>query len=937
MKRALLLVLFLMFAQIIAQNNSNKSLKFIGTSPEGVVINSSNSINSYGSTLQLTISAWIKLDSLNKTRTIVNKNRGNCADDFWFAVTQYNELKFGYNGGCQGDIQLGTQINYFELNKWYYVTVTMDGRVGQRVLKLFVEGNLVKSGAMANFNLAVNNIPFVIGNNRHWNGLNGLSFSGNISEVQYYNTALTETQIKDRMSRQLNLASADTTGLIGYWQLNGSGIDAYKYGNNGQVEGISQFVNEHPFLNNSNSSDTTTVWRMQLKSKISTLTDDQVFVGVADSATENFDSNYDIPKAPNPTGNYTSTYFSHPEWNSILGNRFAMDIKHNSDLADTVKRWYFEVETNVINDTVTLSFVNDRIPNSFGKYLTDLSNGTRINLKNISEYKYYNTLSTSRKFMLIIGDSTAPLLSNLKPNGSEIYRSSSNKTISWQSSDGTGIDSVFIYTSSNSGTNYSLLKQVGNIQATTWSVPNEYLNDNYSVKLVVRDSLGNQATIKSEKTFTVVGDSLATNSSAGWSLISLPLSPSDSLISKTLGDDINSNPFYVWSYSSNTGYTIPNSLKFKSGYWLGLLTGSNWDITGLAVEEDSTVQSLELGYNVIGNNFVRKISKGELSFIKDNQLYTYSAAITNGLITNTIYGYEASNYLTKDTLDLFKGYWLGVLQNNVQLIEKPSRSINVPSLRFQETKTTPTSWELPLVLSSESMIDKISTFGVRLEASNDFDVQYDAPRPPKSPDNNYLELFFEHEGGNYPGVLGKKYAKDFKAPGNTIWNFKIESSKNSELSLSWDKSKVAVLPDTIKLTLMDLSTGNSMNMKTDSSYTFTYNGIRSFSVNASITEINELNNVPKEFDLSQNYPNPFNPSTSIKYSVPFESSVKLVVFNTLGEIVKELVSEVKATGNYEVNFNASHLSSGIYFYSISAQPLNGGESFRAVKKLVLVK
>ncbi|MDP3683324.1 MAG: T9SS type A sorting domain-containing protein, partial [Ignavibacteria bacterium] len=94
---------------------------------------------------------------------------------------------------------------------------------------------------------------------------------------------------------------------------------------------------------------------------------------------------------------------------------------------------------------------------------------------------------------------------------------------------------------------------------------------------------------------------------------------------------------------------------------------------------------------------------------------------------------------------------------------------------------------------------------------------------------------------------------------------------------------------------------------------------------------------PKEFTIEQNYPNPFNPSTSIKYSVPYESSIKMFVFNTLGEIVKELVREVKATGNYEVNFNASHLSSGIYFYTLTAQPLNGGESFRSIKKLVLVK
>jgi len=62
-----------------------------------------------------------------------------------------------------------------------------------------------------------------------------------------------------------------------------------------------------------------------------------------------------------------------------------------------------------------------------------------------------------------------------------------------------------------------------------------------------------------------------------------------------------------------------------------------------------------------------------------------------------------------------------------------------------------------------------------------------------------------------------------------------------------------------------------------------------------------------------------------------------LVLQSLGEVVKELVSEIKAAGNYEVNFNASQLSSGIYFYSISAQPLKGGDDFRSVKKLVLVK
>nr|HPI36866.1 T9SS type A sorting domain-containing protein [Ignavibacteriaceae bacterium] len=83
--------------------------------------------------------------------------------------------------------------------------------------------------------------------------------------------------------------------------------------------------------------------------------------------------------------------------------------------------------------------------------------------------------------------------------------------------------------------------------------------------------------------------------------------------------------------------------------------------------------------------------------------------------------------------------------------------------------------------------------------------------------------------------------------------------------------------------------------------------------------------------------NPFNPSTLIRYELPNESSVKLIIYNSLGQVVKELVSEVQQSGYYEVNFNASNLSSGIYFYSISATSTEGSKEFRDVKKLMLLK
>jgi len=98
-----------------------------------------------------------------------------------------------------------------------------------------------------------------------------------------------------------------------------------------------------------------------------------------------------------------------------------------------------------------------------------------------------------------------------------------------------------------------------------------------------------------------------------------------------------------------------------------------------------------------------------------------------------------------------------------------------------------------------------------------------------------------------------------------------------------------------------------------------------------------VNVLPDEFKLFQNYPNPFNPATSIKYALPFESYVKIVVYNTVGEKERELVNSVQNAGYHEINFNADSLSSGIYFYSISAISLDGKKNFRSVKKMLLMK
>jgi enterochelin esterase-like enzyme len=97
----------------------------------------------------------------------------------------------------------------------------------------------------------------------------------------------------------------------------------------------------------------------------------------------------------------------------------------------------------------------------------------------------------------------------------------------------------------------------------------------------------------------------------------------------------------------------------------------------------------------------------------------------------------------------------------------------------------------------------------------------------------------------------------------------------------------------------------------------------------------ELPNVAR---LEQNYPNPFNPSTEIRYQVSGVSDVRLEVFDVLGRKVSTLVSERQAAGNYTVNFNASGLASGIYFYRLDARSsgISAG-SYTETKSMRLIK
>lgn len=141
----------------------------------------------------------------------------------------------------------------------------------------------------------------------------------------------------------------------------------------------------------------------------------------------------------------------------------------------------------------------------------------------------------------------------------------------------------------------------------------------------------------------------------------------------------------------------------------------------------------------------------------------------------------------------------------------------------------------------------------------------------------------------------------------------------TNIEYSW-KSKEGLL----------LASVTSQDNETNPDFTNPSSFSRLESINGSTVAIKDKKNQPHGFKLTQNYPNPFNPTTKISFTIPKQSHVVLTVYNSLGQKIATLVNGVKQSGSYEVTFDASNLSSGIYLYRLKT-----GQNILTRKMLLL--
>jgi hypothetical protein len=175
---------------------------------------------------------------------------------------------------------------------------------------------------------------------------------------------------------------------------------------------------------------------------------------------------------------------------------------------------------------------------------------------------------------------------------------------------------------------------------------------------------------------------------------------------------------------------------------------------------------------------------------------------------------------------------------------------------------------------------------------------------------------------------------------NAVWyhlqvattNFASPSDIVEDATIQTDTTYT--IKDTLKAAILYYWHVSSVNLGGEGSFSTSAHFTSGYGITGVSQQIAEI---PKDYSLLQNYPNPFNPSTTISYDLPKTSVVKLYIYDVLGRVVANLVDGVQSANKYQIEWNPSRLSSGVYFCRIQAHSQDGSADFTSVKKLLYMK
>jgi hypothetical protein len=229
---------------------------------------------------------------------------------------------------------------------------------------------------------------------------------------------------------------------------------------------------------------------------------------------------------------------------------------------------------------------------------------------------------------------------------------------------------------------------------------------------------------------------------------------------------------------------------------------------------------------------------------------------------------------------------------------------------------------------------RILFFGVDPQATDGIDANLGEALLPPFPPLGVFEAQMFLPANNFNGTEAS-YA-DYRAgtspfSGEKEHRIRYQRGEGDSIVIYW------ALPQQISGRLQDIITGTLVDVSISGNGSFlvpnpdAIQSLKLLITYNNATDVEVENSTPEYYNLSQNYPNPFNPSTKIQYSISSNQIVKLKIYDVLGKEITTLVNKEQSAGTYEVNFDGNNLTSGIYFYTITAG------DYTDTKSMILMK
>ncbi|HTK81747.1 MAG TPA: T9SS type A sorting domain-containing protein [Bacteroidota bacterium] len=463
------------------------------------------------------------------------------------------------------------------------------------------------------------------------------------------------------------------------------------------------------------------------------------------------------------------------------------------------------------------------------------------------------------------------------PNGGEIYAAGLSASITWSEQ---YLESVKLEYSTDNGTSWNLI--ANNVpawpQKYSWIVPQLSTTQG---RIRISETSTGLFPDSSDAAFTIL---LNPDVISGWNMLSVDLSVPDNRKSTLYGSAISPAYTYMGSYVQRD--TIANG----TGYWLKFVDPQFTTYGGDSVFADTI--NVKQGWNMIGSISVPVATSS-------------IAQIPPGIVTSPYYGYLV-NYSIVSSIDPKRGTWVKTNADGKLVL---SSSMNSPKAAVQSSD--------PFAAFEKLSIRDHDGKQQSLYYTNQAIATEQYEMPPLPPAGAYDVRY-----------SSQRSVAQFSGSGTKEFPVSV-SGAAYPIILSWNSGSLPLFASLV-LDGKDYSMANSGSIEIHS---------ENSEIRLKLSLLNGAN-IPIASALLQNYPNPFNPVTTIDYQIATAGNVKLKIFDVAGREITTLVSEFRQPGAYRTSWDASGVSSGIYFSKLVVTPLQtsgAANPITSIRKMVLLK